>query len=69
MTPKTVCAIIALLLCAPVILGLSFLAHNNIFIDHACCTVIDKVSGLDLLKSYTGIITCPTQTQTKGLLL
>jgi hypothetical protein len=41
--------IIAPSLCAPVILGLPFLAHNNIVIDHALRTAIDKCSGFDLL--------------------
>lgn len=48
-TSKTIRAIIAPSLCAPVILGLPFLAHNNIVIDHALQTAIDKVSGFDLL--------------------
>jgi hypothetical protein len=34
-TSKTVQALIASLLCAPVILGLPFLSYNNIVIDHA----------------------------------
>jgi len=49
-TSKTVRALIAPSLCAPVILGLPFLAHNNIVIDHALRTAIDKVSGFDLLN-------------------
>jgi hypothetical protein len=49
-TSKTVRAVIAPSLCAPVILGLPFLSHNNIVIDHADRTVIDKVSGFDLLN-------------------
>ena len=48
-TSKTVRAIIAPSLCAPVILGLPFLEHNNIVIDHATRTVIDKTCGFDLL--------------------
>jgi hypothetical protein len=48
-TSKTVRAIITPSLCAPVILGLPFLAHNNIVIDHALCTAVDKCSGFDLL--------------------
>ncbi|KIM87980.1 hypothetical protein PILCRDRAFT_3692 [Piloderma croceum F 1598] len=48
-TSKTVRALIAPSLCAPVILGLPFLAHNNIVIDHALRTAVDKVSGFDLL--------------------
>jgi len=42
-------ALIAPSLCAPVILGLPFLLHNNIVIDHALRTATDKVSGFDLL--------------------
>jgi len=47
---KTVCAVIAPSLCAPVILGMPFLTHNNIVIDHAARTVIDKNCGFDLLN-------------------
>lgn len=49
-TSKTVCTIITPSLCAPVILGLPFLTHNNIVVDHACCTTMDKESGFDLLN-------------------
>ena len=48
-TARTICAIIAPGLCTPVILGLPFLVHNTIVVDHATCTVIDKKSGFDLL--------------------
>jgi hypothetical protein len=47
---KTVCAIVAPSLCVPVILGGPFLAHNNIVIDHAACTAVNKLSGFDLLN-------------------
>jgi hypothetical protein len=47
---KTVCAIVAPSLCVPVILGGPFLAHNNIVIDHAARTAVDKLSGFDLLN-------------------
>ena len=47
---KSVRAIIAPGLCAPVILGLPFLSHNNIVIDHSSRTAIDKSSGFDLLN-------------------
>jgi hypothetical protein len=47
---KTVHAIVAPSLCVPVILGGPFLAHNNIVIDHAARTAIDKLSGFDLLN-------------------
>lgn len=49
-TSKTVRAVIAPGLCAPVILGLPFLAHNNIVVDHASRTAIDKLTGFDLLN-------------------
>jgi len=48
-TARTVRAVIAPSLCAPVILGMPFLMHNNIVIDLASRTVIDKISGFDLL--------------------
>jgi len=43
-----VCALIAPGLCHDILLGLLFLAHNNIVIDHASCTAIDKNCGFDL---------------------
>ena len=49
-TSKTVCAVIAPLLCARIILGLPFLLHNNIIIDHTARTVIDKLTNFDLLN-------------------
>lgn len=33
-TSKTIHAVISLSLCAPVILGIPFLAHNSIVVDH-----------------------------------
>ena len=51
------------MLCAPVILGLSFLVHNHIVIDHAECTVIDKKAGFDLLNPKPPV--CPTLLKTK----
>jgi len=48
-TVRTVCAIVAPGLCSPVILGIPFLSHNQIVIDHAARTVIDKKCGFDLL--------------------
>ena len=36
-------------LCAPMILGLLFLVHNNIVVDASARTVIDKKCGFDLL--------------------
>ena len=43
-------AVIALNLVAPVILGLPFLSHNSIVVDHAACTAIDKQNNFDLLN-------------------
>ena len=40
------CAMIASGLCAPMILGLPFLIHNNIIVDASARTVIDKKIGL-----------------------
>ena len=37
-------------LCNPVILGLPFLKHNKIVIDHDQRTAIDKTTGFDLLN-------------------
>jgi Aspartyl protease len=48
-TSKTVRAIVAPGLCASVILGLPFLSHNNIVIDHVACTTINKITGFDIL--------------------
>jgi hypothetical protein len=41
-TARTVRAIVAPNLIAPVVLGLPFLSHNSIVIDHDACTIIDK---------------------------
>ena len=49
-TSKTVKALIAPGLCMPIILGLPFLIHNTIIMDHASCTCIDKCSQYDLLN-------------------
>lgn len=49
-TLKTIHAVVTPTLCAPVILGLLFLTHNSIVIDHQDRTMIDKKSGLDLLN-------------------
>jgi hypothetical protein len=47
---KTVRAIIAPGLCSPVILGLPFLSHNRIVIDHHAQMAIDKTTGFDILN-------------------
>ncbi|KAJ7180007.1 hypothetical protein C8R43DRAFT_1117349 [Mycena crocata] len=48
-TSNTVRVIVAPNLCAPVILGLPWLARNQIVVDHHARTVIDKRCGFDLL--------------------
>ena len=52
-TARTVRAIVTPGLCAPVILGLPFLVHNNIIVDHAAQTAVDKISNFDLLNPVT----------------
>ena len=47
---QTVHAIVTPNLCNPVILGLPFLKHNKIVIDHDQRTAIDKTTGFDLLN-------------------
>ena len=47
---RTICAIVAPGLCAPMILGLPFLKHNDIVVDVSTCTAIDKKSAFDLLN-------------------
>lgn len=49
-TSKTLRAVVAPSLCANVILGGPFLAHNNIVVDHSTRTAVDKISGFDLLN-------------------
>lgn len=44
---QLMCASIASGLCAPMILGLPFLIHNNIIVDASAHTVIDKKFGLN----------------------
>jgi len=48
---KTVRALIAPELCTNILLGLPFLSHNNIVVDHAARTAVDKKSGFDLLNN------------------
>jgi len=43
-------AIIAPNLVSPVILGLPFLSHNSIVVDHATRTAIDKLQNFDLMN-------------------
>lgn len=49
-TSLSIKAIITLGLCAPIILGLPWLAHNSIVTDHSACTCIDKKTSHDLLN-------------------
>ena len=49
-TSKSVKALISLGLCMPVILGLPFLMHNTIVVDHADHTCVDKCANYDLLN-------------------
>ena len=41
---------IAPTLCAPILLGLPFLSHNQIVIDHTTRTAVDKTTGFDLMN-------------------
>ena len=45
-----VCALITPGLCLNILLGLPFLAHNKIVIDHEAHTAVDKSCGFDLLN-------------------
>ena len=47
---KPVHTVVTLNLCCPVLLGLPFLSHNNIVVDHVKWTAIDKSQGFDLLN-------------------
>jgi Aspartyl protease len=59
-TSKPIFAIIAPGLCLPLILGLPFLVKNNIVIDHADRTAVDKVSSYDLLNPpIIKLLHCP----------
>jgi len=49
-TSCTVRALVTPGLCAPIILGLPWLVHNSIVIDHAARTCIDKKNAYDLLN-------------------
>ena len=59
-TSRPVRALIAHNLCVSILLGLPFLKHNKIIIDHDCDTVIAKESGFDLLnESHPCSLTTP----------
>ena len=47
---KTIHMLLTPGLCSNILLGLPFLAHNNIIIDHTARTAIDKESGFDLMS-------------------
>ena len=49
-TSRPVRALIASDLCVNILLGLPFLKHNKIVIDHDCDTAINKDTGFDLLN-------------------
>ena len=49
-TSRPVRALIAKDLCTNILLGLPFLKHNKIVIDHDADTAIDKITGFDLLN-------------------
>ena len=50
---KPVRALVAPGLCSNILLGLPFLVHNKIVIDHEAHTAVDKSSGFDLLNENT----------------
>jgi Reverse transcriptase (RNA-dependent DNA polymerase)/Aspartyl protease len=56
---KSVRAIIAPSLCAPMILGLPFLSHNNIVVDASARSAINKNSGFDLLNPVSHKVPVP----------
>ena len=58
-TSKSIRAVIAPNLCAPMILGLPFLSHNDIVVDAASRTAVDKKSGFDLLNPVAPIVPPP----------
>ncbi|KAJ3738227.1 hypothetical protein EV360DRAFT_90680, partial [Lentinula raphanica] len=53
-------ALIVPVLCASVILGLPFLARNEIVIDYSARTVVARPSGFDLLHPESFVV-CPTR--------
>ena len=54
-------AIVALGLCAPMILGLPFLKHNDIVVDASAHTAIDKKSAFNLLNLVIPVKPVPKQ--------
>ena len=59
-TSRTVRAVIAPGLCTNMLLGLPFLEHNHIVIDHSLRTAIHKPSNFDLLNDNESHIERPT---------
>ena len=49
-TSRPIHALVAPGLCAKILLGLPWLAHNNIVVDHSICSAVDKTCGFDLLN-------------------
>ena len=49
-TYRPVHALVAPGLCAKILLGLPWLAHNNIVVDHSICSAVDKTCDFDLLN-------------------
>ena len=56
---KSIHTIVALGLCAPMILGLPFLSHNNIVVDASTCTAVDKKSSFNLLNPVAPVVPVP----------
>ena len=54
-TSRPIRALIATGLCADILLGLPWVKHNSIIIDHEKCTVIDKKCNFDLFDDTTCI--------------
>ena len=59
---RPVRALIAPGLCSNILLGLPFLVHNKIVIDHEARTAIDKTCGFDLLHEDTSFRQAKTPT-------
>jgi hypothetical protein len=57
---KPVRALIAPGLCSNVLLGLPFLVHNKIVIDHASRTAVDKTYGFDLMNENSCRVAPPS---------
>ena len=62
---KSCRAVISPTLCAPVLLGLPFLQHNNIVVDVAARSAVDKLKNFDLLNPSTPQVTTPPRRREK----